>query len=114
MTDDLRRQARFLDEVELAIRAANREIISHQIPTLDRDSFVRLAVSVGRLRAAYLQGVMTMDWTAPGDTALSDLQHKRALYEEARAGFEALRHCMVQGYVDIGDGHGPAGGAPAP
>ncbi|MFA7429388.1 MAG: hypothetical protein WCZ23_04455 [Rhodospirillaceae bacterium] len=104
MTDDLRRQRRFLEEVELAIRAANREIIGGHIPTMTRDAFVRLAVAVGKVRAGYLDGVLAMDWADPSETALQELRHKREMYEEARAGFDALRHCIETGYVDIGDG----------
>lgn len=105
MTDDLRRQRRFLEEVEMAIRTANREIIGGHIPTMDRQTFMRLAVAVGKVRAAYLDGVLHMDWSAGGETtALEDLRRKREMYEEAKAGFEALRHCIEVGYVDIGGG----------
>lgn len=105
MTDDLRRQRRFLEEVELAIRAANREIIGGHIPTMDRETFVRLAVSVGKVRASYLESVLHMDWSATAEaTSLEDLRRKREMYEEAKAGFEALRHCIEVGYVDIAGG----------
>lgn len=102
MTDDLRRQRRFLEEVELAIRAANREIIGGHIPTMDRETFVRLAVAVGKVRAAYLESVLHMDWAAADDAAVATLRARRKTYEEARAGFDALRHCIEVGYVDIG------------
>lgn len=111
MTDDLRRQRRFMEEVELAIRAANREIIGAHIPAMTRESFVRLAVAVGKVRAGYLDAVLGMDWTEPNETALQDLRRKREMYEEARTGFEALRHCIETGYVDIGDSAPP--GTPA-
>ncbi len=111
MTDDLRRQRRFMEEVELAIRAANREIIGAHIPAMTREAFVRLAVAVGKVRAGYLDAVLAMDWTEPNETALQDLRRKREMYEEARTGFEALRHCIEAGYVEIGDSAAP--GTPA-
>lgn len=108
-TDDLRRQAHFLEELEMAIRISNQEIIGGHIPELDRDAFLRLAVVVAKVRAAYLEQVLTMDWNEAGDTAISDLRHKREVYEEARAGFEALRRCIEVGYVAIATPEGDGG-----
>lgn len=97
----LRRQNRFLEEVEMAIRGANREMIGHALPDLDREAFIRLAVAVARLRADYLAGVLAMDWSQPGDTAFRDLSQRRQMYEEARQGFDALRHAIELGYADL-------------
>lgn len=100
----LRRQTRFLEEVEMAIRAANQEIIGHSLPHLDREAFIRLAVSVARLRADYLAALLDMDWSAPGETSFLDLRRRREMYEEARDGFDALRHTIERGYADLTDG----------
>lgn len=97
----LRRQRRFLEEVEMAIRGANREIIGHTLPDLNRDSFIRLAVSVARLRADYLAALLATDWAHPDDTACHDLRRRREMYEEARDGFDALRHAIERGYADL-------------
>lgn len=97
----LRRQTRFLEEVEMAIRAANQEIVGAALPDLDNAAFVRLAVAVAKQRATYLRAVMKMDWHTPSDTAFRDLQRHRETYEEARAGFEALRHSIERGYATL-------------
>jgi hypothetical protein len=99
----LRRHTRFLEEVEMAIRGANQEIIGHTLPHLNRDAFIRLAVSVARLRADYMAAVLDMDWTAPGETAFTDLGRRRHMYEEARSGFEALRHAIEMGYAELSE-----------
>lgn len=100
-TQALRRQTRFLEEVDMAIRAANREILSERLPSLDREGFFRLAVAVARLRADYLESVVRIDWHAPADTEFKDVARRREMYEEARAGFEALRHAIEMGYLEI-------------
>lgn len=99
--ETLRRQNRFLEEVEMAIRGANQEIIGHALPDLNREAFIRLAVSVARLRADYLSAVLAMDWAKPGETATRDLARRREVYEEARKGFEALRHAIEMGYAEL-------------
>ena len=97
-------QRRFLEEIEMAVRAANQEIIGHKIPHLDRTSFFKLAVSIARLRAQYLEAVMAMDWDHGDGNALATLRRRREVFEEARNGFEALQHAYEKGYVALDQG----------
>jgi len=90
---------RFLEEVEMAVRAANQEIIGQRIPHLDRKAFFRLAVSVARLRADYLKAVMSLEWDHAGPDGVTEIQNRRRVFEEARDGFEALQHAFERGYV---------------
>lgn len=120
-TQALRRQTRFLEEVDMAIRAANREILSERMPSLDREGFFKLAVAVARLRADYLESVVHIDWHSPAETEFKDVARRREMYEEARAGFDALRHAIEMGYLEIvraGEATdlppGIAGGRPGP
>ena len=53
---DLLNQKRFLSEIELGIRDANRELIHTRIPELNKDKILDFAVAVGRLRARYHSG----------------------------------------------------------
>jgi len=92
---------RFMEEIEMAVRAANQELISRKLPHLNRDSFFKLAVSIARLRAQYLEAVMSMDWEHCDAEHLAGIESKRALYEEARAGFEAMQHAFERGYVTL-------------
>jgi len=100
-TEGLLRQRRFLDEVEVSVRAANREIIHEKVPRFTRDSFFRVAVSVARLRASYLLAVTTLDWQRASETGIRDIGRLRTMYEEAREGLDALRYAIEVGYVDI-------------
>ncbi|NKD77883.1 hypothetical protein HEQ60_08950 [Haematospirillum sp. H1815] len=100
-TEGLQQRRRFLDEVEISIRSANREIIHEKVPRFTRDSFFRVAVSVARLRASYLLAVTTMDWQCASETGIRDIGRLRTMYEEAREGLVALEHAIEVGYVDI-------------
>ena len=102
----LMEQKRFLGEIEQGVRAANREIIHQHIPELNRDTILKFAVSVGRLRASYLQAVLRLSVGERGEPAdeqeIADVKRKREMYEEALMGFEALRHAIERGYIDAG------------
>lgn len=100
--EQLRIYMRFTEEIEMALRAANREIIGKDIPELNKESFFRLAVSVAKLRADYLKAVLGVDWEDAG-LDIGAVQRKRALYEEASKAFEALERIIERGYVDIAE-----------
>ncbi|KAA5607600.1 hypothetical protein F1188_02245 [Roseospira marina] len=92
---------RLMEEIEMAMRAANQEIIGRKLPHLNRDSFFKLAVSIARVRAQYLEAVMAMDWEHCTPEQLETIENRRAVYEAARTGFEALQHAFERGYVTL-------------
>jgi hypothetical protein len=95
----IRRQQKFLQDVEHAISDANRQIIHAQIPRLDKASFVAFATRVAELRADYLKAAIGVATGDGGDfTALRD---RRERFEEAKAAFAALERSIERGYVDI-------------
>jgi hypothetical protein len=100
---DLRRRARFMDELDIAIREANRELLGKHLPELDHQAFFRLAVGVAKLRASYLEALMAVDWHNPQETVFADLAKRRTMYQEAVSGFEALRHAVDKGYAPLSD-----------
>jgi hypothetical protein len=105
--DDLAKQRRFLLEVEQGVRMANREIIHQRIPELSTENILPFAVSVARLRARYLEAAFNFSEKEHGDPLddpeIETLRHTREMYEEARDAFEALRHAIDRGYVDLKD-----------
>ena len=109
-SDQSRAQRRFLEDVEFAVRAANREILARALPNLDKESFYRFAVAGARKRADYLNAVLTMDWEH-AEQKLEALRRKREIFEEAIMAFEALERTIERGYVDIAapDGKPPGG-----
>jgi len=96
-TSRIRKQQKFLQEVERAIAEANRRIIHDRIARLDRARFVALASRVAELRAAYLGAALAGDF--------GRLRDHREAFEEAKAAFAALERAIERGYVDI-DGEG--------
>jgi hypothetical protein len=105
----LRRQQKFLHEVEQTIRAANRELIHARIPELNGESFARFAHLVARLRAEYLHAAFEVSRTeetgAEAVNRFARLREHREAFEEARSAFEALQRAIERGYVDI-EAHG--------
>lgn len=101
----LRAEQAFFDELEQGVRVANREIIQTHIPELNKDKIHALAVMVGRLRASYLdlafQMCVTGEGVAPEPTVIESLREQRQMFEEARDAYEALRHAVERGYIDI-------------
>jgi hypothetical protein len=98
----LRKQQRFLHEVEVAIRDANRRIIHERIPDLDRQRFVTFATFVARLRADYLAEALSVQQAPEQAQAVEALRRRRRAYVEARDAFAALERAVERGYVDIG------------
>ncbi len=101
----LLKHKRFLEDIEKGIRIANREIIHAHITDLDSDMFLAFAVSVGRLRARYLDSALKLfldeDEQWPAEGAISALRKERERFEESLSAFDALRRAIEQGYVDL-------------
>ena len=104
--EDLAKQQRFLMEIEQGIRVANRKVIHQSIPPITADTLLPFAVSVARLRARYLEAAFRFAEKDSGDllddSEISELRRQRQMYEEARDAFEALRHAIERGYVEVG------------
>ncbi len=106
--DDYQRlieQQRFLGEIEQGIRYVNREVIHKHIPSINKDIILSFAVSVGRLRARYLESAFKLGVNDQGETpdpsAINELKNRKEMFEEARLAFEALREAIEKGYVDV-------------
>lgn len=110
--DDLKAHARFLSEVEQDIRTANTKIIHERIPALSREAIHAFAVTVGRLRARYLEAAFKLGIDEHGDPPdeqqVNELRRRRQMFEEARAAFDALQHAIGRGYIDVEGLHGKA------
>jgi hypothetical protein len=101
---ELAAHRQFMEQLEIAVAIANREVIHKQIPNLNKEAFQQLAVMVARFRANYLEAAIKLS-ASPGScdsTCLDDLKAKRTLYDEGRAAFEALERAIERGYVDVG------------
>ncbi len=96
---------RFLNDVEQGIRYANREVIHADLPHITKDGILSFAISVARLRGAYLSAAMRLgkdgQGAAPSRDDVADVRAKREMYEEARGAFDALREAIERGYVEV-------------
>lgn len=100
---ELALQRQFIEQLQMAVAVANREVIHQQIPNLDRHAFQQLAVMVARFRANYLEAALFLSRAPdPSDPKLlADLRAKRELFEEGRNAFDALERAIERGYVDV-------------
>ena len=98
-----RKLASFLEQIEVAVFTANREIIHRAIPGLDRDSFVRFAMAVAEARASYAKlGLeLTRKGHIPPQADLDRLKEARETYEELMHAFEATHRLIKRGYSSI-------------
>jgi hypothetical protein len=98
-----RKLASFLEQIEVAVFTANREIIHRAIPDLDRDRFVHFAVSVAEARAGYAKLALdlTKNGRVPPKADLARLRDARESYEELMHAFEATHRLIKRGYSSV-------------
>jgi hypothetical protein len=93
----------FLENMDAAILEANCEVIGRELPNLDRDSFLRMAVRVAELRADYIRAGLKMSESRhPDSSTVTDLARLRAAYEEMLAVYEAAERVIERGYAKLG------------
>lgn len=99
-----------LGKMDLAVYAANQEIIGRVLPDLDQQDVVRFAVVVAERRAQYVKEALRLTRTTrePSPAEIAGLAALRAGYDELSAAFEALRRLIERGYSRIGHPHGAA------
>jgi hypothetical protein len=96
-------QHQFLEQMQIAVTIANREVIHGKIPNLTPATFHQLAVMVARFRADYLEAAIRLSNSDTHDEeALAELKHLRELFDEGCSAFEALERAIERGYVDLG------------
>ncbi len=104
MADDAtrRRIMQFLQTMEGAILEANVEVIGKQLPQLDEQTFLKMAVRVAELRADYVAvGMQVAEHRRPDPSAIKILSQARLAYEEMSNVFEAAERLVKRGYVKL-------------
>jgi hypothetical protein len=100
--DARRRLASFLEQVDVAIFSANREIMHKAVPALSRESFIRFAVVVAEARAAYIKLALDLSKKGhPSDADVQRLKIAREAFDELTHAFEATHRLIKRGYSDI-------------
>ena len=97
-----RRLAQFLEQVDVAIYQANREIMHKAIPGLTRDSFIRFAVAVAEARADYISLALELAKKGhPSEAEVQKLKVARESFDELTHAFEATHRLIKRGYTNI-------------
>jgi len=106
--DDLRSDRvrnRIFQQLDIAVQEANTQTIGNVIGEVSTETLMRAAVTVSRLRAAYLKKVIEFEVSDDGallnHEAVGQLRLKREAYKEALHGFGAIRHALKRGYFDL-------------
>ena len=100
--DARRRLASFLEQVDVAIYSANREIMHKAIPGLTRESFIRFAVVVAEARAGYIKLALELAKKGhPNESEVQKLKAAREAFDELTHAFEATHRLIKRGYSDI-------------
>lgn len=95
-----RKLQKFLEEVEMAIFSANREVLKKAVPELTRDSFMAFAVRVAEARARYLKVALEMSAKAnPTAEDIAQLRAAREANDELVQAFEATKRVIERGYT---------------
>ncbi|WP_341913081.1 hypothetical protein [Ferrovibrio terrae] len=98
--ESARKLQKFLEEVEMAIFSANREVMKKAVPELTRDSFMAFAVRVAEARARYLKIALELATiTNPSADDIGRLKAAREANDELVQAFEATKRVIERGYT---------------
>lgn len=98
--DTHRKLQKFLEEIEMAIFSANREVMKKAVPELTRDAFMAFAVRVAEARARYLKIALELSANAsPSAEDIARLKAAREANDELLHAFEATKRVIERGYT---------------
>lgn len=97
-----RKLQKFLEEVEMAIFSANREVLKKTVPELTREAFMAFAIRVAESRARYLKIALELS-AKPNPTAedIAGLKAAREANDELMQAFEATKRVIERGYTTL-------------
>jgi hypothetical protein len=89
-----------LQQMDLAVYAANREIIGRVLPDLGPEDVVRFATVVAERRAQYVKEALRLTHVTrnPSPAEIAALGALRTGYEELSHAFDAIRRLIERGY----------------
>ncbi|HLT78750.1 MAG TPA: hypothetical protein VKZ87_15310 [Ferrovibrio sp.] len=101
--DTARKLQKFLEEIEMAIFNANREVIHKAVPELNRDSFMAFAHRVAEARARYIKTALELAAKQnPSPEDIAGLKAAREANDELVYAFEATKRVIERGYTSMG------------
>jgi len=99
--DNLHKHRHFVNEIEQAIRLANREVLHPVVNGMTDADVIAVAVEVAKRRSAYLKATLEMGQSAGKKPSGSELAELRINYEESRDAFAELMHSIERNYIDV-------------
>lgn len=98
-----KRLQKFLEEIEMAIFSANREIVHKAIPDISRETVMKFAVRVAEARARYAKLGLDLSEAPhmPSPDDVAKLKAAREVYEELLHAFETTHRIIERGYADF-------------
>lgn len=102
----LRKNRRFLAEIEQVIRVANNEIIHEEVPPINAERMISFAKAIAHLRAKYIQAAFDFADVRLADSEtfaaeIDALNLHREQFETAREAFSALQRAIELGYAVV-------------
>ena len=98
--ESARKLQKFLEETEMAIFSANREVIRKAVPELTRESFMAFAVRVAEARARYIKAALDLSARQnPTPEDIAALKAAREASDELVQAFEATKRVIERGYT---------------
>ncbi|WP_298725379.1 hypothetical protein [uncultured Ferrovibrio sp.] len=98
--ESARKLQKFLEEVEMSIFNANREVIRKAVPELTRESFMAFSVRVAEARARYIKTALELAAIPhPSPEEIARLRAAREANDELVQAFEATKRIIERGYT---------------
>ncbi|WP_374305227.1 hypothetical protein [Ferrovibrio sp.] len=98
--ESARKLQKFLEEIEMGIFSANREVMRKAVPELTRESFMAFAVRVAEARARYVKIALELSGIAnPSPEDIARLKAAREANDEMVHAFEAAKRVIERGYT---------------
>jgi hypothetical protein len=91
----------YLEQIDFAAFAANREVIAKSMSPTDLTQFQNLAVAAAEARAKWVSAAVTSvaRQTSPPAEAIDQIETLRRTYDELTAAYEAMRRMVERGYL---------------
>ena len=90
-----------LEQIDYTAYAANKEVISYTVGSVDAQKFQRLGVATAQARSRWVAAALaaTESLNPPSLDQVQKLSQLRMAYEELSEVYDALRRMVERGYV---------------
>ena len=99
--EEARKLRGHLEQIDYAAFAANREVVSAAMGSVDLAKFQKLAIATAHARAKWVAAAVEMGSASPSLTPdqIAQLSTLRNAFEELSEAYEAMRRMVERGYL---------------